>query len=189
MLFCNLCGCKTIQKKPDDDHKLRDICTECGAIHYQNPKIITGSLIEHDDKILLCRRAIEPQAGKWTLPAGFMENKETCEQGAARETIEEANAKIVNMKLFAMYDIPHISQVYMIYRAQLAENDFSPGTESLEVKLFSRDEIPWELLAFSVIREILINYFNDQEKEYFQLHTGIITPEMKQLLNRRPTGF
>jgi len=187
--YCNNCGNEIRQQIPDGDQKLRDVCIQCGAIHYQNPKIITGCLVEHKDKILLCKRAIEPQSGKWTLPAGFMENSETIEQGAARETIEEANASIENMSLFAVYDIPHISQVYMMYRAQLKLDQFSPGTESLEVALFDRKSIPWELLAFSVIKEVLINYYEDLDKGNFRIHTGIITADMKKHLSTRPTGF
>lgn len=187
--YCDLCGCKTSLIMPAGDNKHRYVCSDCGNIHYQNPKIITGCLVEHENKILLCRRAIEPQSGKWTLPAGFMENNETCEQGAARETMEEANAVIKDINLYAIYDIPHISQVYMMYRAQLASEDFSPGIESLEVKLFDRQSVPWELLAFSVIRQVLINYFTDLDNNTDQIHTGIITPEMKQLLTQRPEGF
>jgi len=187
--YCNNCGNEVSQIVPDGDQKTRDVCTECGAIHYQNPKIITGCLIEHQQKILLCKRAIEPQSGKWTLPAGFMENNETLEQGAARETIEEANAQVKSMNLYAVYDIPHISQVYMIYRAELASEHFSPGSESLEVDLFDRNNLPWELLAFSVIKEVLIKYYEDQDKGIYRLHTGLITAEMKHNLSKRPTGF
>lgn len=187
--FCNNCGSKIHKIIPEGDQKTRDVCIECGAIHYQNPKIITGCLIEHNDKVLLCKRKIEPQSGKWTLPAGFMENSETCEQGAARETMEEANASVTNMSLYAVYDIPYISQVYMMYRAQLASEDFYPGEESLEVELFDRNSLPWELLSFSVIKQVLLNYFDDRDKGIYRMHTGIITPEMKLQLGTRPEGF
>lgn len=187
--YCNNCGHEVDKIIPAGDQKLRDVCIKCGAIHYQNPKIITGCLIEHDDKVLLCQRKIEPQYGKWTLPAGFMENSETTEEGAARETLEEANAQVTHSQLYAVYDIPHISQVYMIYRAQLANNHFSPGEESLDVGLFDRYSLPWELLAFSVIKELLQNYFIDVDNGRFRLHTGTITPEMKQLLGQRPEGY
>ena len=187
--YCNNCGNKTRQIIPDGDEKLRHVCTLCGAIHYQNPKIIAGCLIEHNEKVLLCKRGIEPQSGKWTLPAGFMENNETIEQGATRETMEEANASITNMSLYAIYDIPHISQVYMMYRAQLSSEQFSPGAESLDVALFDRKNIPWELLAFSVIKEVLLNYYDDLDKGSFKIHTGIITADMKQHLSKRPEGF
>lgn len=189
IIYCTQCGSKTEQQIPEGDQKLRHVCTSCDTIHYQNPKIITGCLIEHEEKILLCRRAIEPQSGKWTLPAGFMENNETCMQGAIRETQEEANASISNLQLFSVFDIPHISQVYMIYRAQLSETDFSPGIESLDVKLFDKSSVPWNELAFSVIRETLIRYFRDRQNGISQLHTGVITPEMKLLLKEPPTGI
>lgn len=187
--YCNNCGNQVSQIIPDGDQKIRDVCKQCGAIHYQNPKIITGCLVEHKEKILLCKRGIEPQFGKWTLPAGFMENSETIQQGAERETWEEANASVKNINLYAVYDIPHISQVYMMYRAELDAEKFSPGEESLDVGLFDRHNIPWELLAFSVIKEILIKYYEDLDRGCFQLHTGIITAEMKQHLSKRPEGF
>lgn len=184
--YCMKCGSKTEQLIPAGDQKLRHVCNECDTIHYQNPKIITGCLVEHDDKILLCRRAIEPQHGKWTLPAGFMENNETCSEGAIRETLEEANAKISQLRLYSVYDIPHISQVYMIYRAQLVDMEFSAGIESLEVKLFSKEDIPWTELAFSVIRQTLISYFNDKKTGQYHLQTGVITAEMRSLLKEVP---
>lgn len=184
--YCMKCGSRTEQIIPAGDQKLRHVCSECDTIHYQNPKIITGCLVEHGDKILLCRRAIEPQHGKWTLPAGFMENNETCSEGAIRETQEEANAKISQLHLYSVYDIPHISQVYMIYRAQLVDMEFSAGIESLEVKLFSKEDIPWTELAFSVIRQTLISYFNDKETGQYSLQTGVITAEMKSLLKEAP---
>lgn len=184
--YCMQCGSKTHQVIPDGDQILRHVCSQCDTIHYQNPKIITGCLIEHDNKILLCRRAIEPQHGKWTLPAGFMENNETSSDGAIRETLEEANAKISHLHLYSVYDIPHISQVYMIYRAQLVDMEFSAGSESLEVKLFNKEDIPWTELAFSVIRQTLISFFNDKKSGNYNLQTGVITAEMKSLLKEVP---
>ncbi|MDH5517616.1 MAG: NUDIX hydrolase [Gammaproteobacteria bacterium] len=189
MKYCSHCGATTRQLIPNGDQKLRHVCSHCETVHYINPKIITGSLIEHDDKILLCQRAIEPQYGKWTLPAGFMENNETCLQGAIRETREEANAELQQPELYSVYDIPHISQVYMIYKAKLDSLNFSPGVESIDVRLFGREEIPWQELAFSVIRETLITYFNDKDAGHYPLHTGVITPEMKDLLRHKPEGI
>ncbi len=187
--YCTQCGSKTRKIIPEGDQKLRHVCSQCETIHYQNPKIITGCLIEHDDKILLCRRAIEPQSGKWTLPAGFMENNETTTQGAIRETQEEANANVTELQLYSVYDIPHISQVYMIYRGRLSEADFSPGIESLDVQLFNKENIPWQELAFSVIRQTLIAYFNDKKSGTYNLQTGVITADMKALLKIKPTGL
>ena len=133
---------------PTGDSLARDICDRCGFIHYDNPKIVVGSVVTHENRFLLCRRAIEPRKGYWTLPAGFMEHGETTEEGARREAREEANADIRIRDLLAIYNIPRIAQVQMMYRAELASPEFSAGPESLDVALFAWEEIPWEQLAF-----------------------------------------
>jgi ADP-ribose pyrophosphatase YjhB (NUDIX family) len=133
---------------PDGEDRLRAICTECGFINYENPKIVVGSVVHAGDRVLLCRRAIDPRKGFWTLPAGFLEQHETTMAGAAREAWEEASAKIEIDALLAVYSIPHLSQVQLIYRARLAAPEIAPGPESLEVGLFTRDEIPWGEIAF-----------------------------------------
>ena len=139
MKFCSECGAPVELSLPQDDHRERHVCTVCGTIHYQNPKLIAGAIPEWTDgRILLCRRAIEPRSGFWTLPAGFMENGETTTQAAARETLEEANARIEVLGLYAMYNLPYINQVQLLFRARLLDLDFSPGVESLEVALFRR---------------------------------------------------
>lgn len=143
---------------PAGDTHERDVCTTCGFINYVNPKIVTGSIVRHDGKLLLCRRAIEPRTGYWTLPAGFMELGETAEQAAMREAREEANAEIVIDRLLAVYTIPRIAQVQIMYLAHLGSDAFSPGPESLEVKLASWDEIPWGELAFPSVRWALQQY-------------------------------
>jgi ADP-ribose pyrophosphatase YjhB (NUDIX family) len=137
---------------PEGDTHERDVCASCGFIHYVNPKIVTGSVVRFEDRILLCRRAIEPRVGFWTLPAGFMEVGETAEQAAMREAREEANAAIVIDRLLAVYTIPRIAQVQIMYLAHLDEAVFSPGIESLEVKLAGWNEIPWNELAFPSVR-------------------------------------
>lgn len=137
---------------PEGDNRERQVCTDCGWIHYVNPKIVVGAVITQGDRILLCRRAIEPRRGFWTIPAGYMEERETSEAGAMREAQEEACAEIRIDALLAVYNIPRISQVQLIYRATLASPDFSAGPESLEAKLFVWDEIPWEDLAFPSVR-------------------------------------
>lgn len=142
----------------------------CHTIHYQNPKIVAGCIPEHDGRILLCRRAIEPRHGLWTLPAGFMENGESTEQAAARETMEEARARVEDLSLYGVFSIPHISQVYMMFRATLANDDFGPGEESLDVRLFEESDIPWDELAFPVIRLTLQRYFSDLHEKGFALH-------------------
>ena len=137
--FCSACGSDRIERRiPDGDNLPRLVCAACGTIHYQNPKIVVGCLPEWEDQVLLCRRAIEPRHGLWTLPAGFLENGETVEAGAVRETLEEASARVVVGDLYTMISLPHISQVYMMFRAQLVDLDFGPGPESLEVRLFRR---------------------------------------------------
>ncbi len=143
---------------PAGDTHERDVCATCGFVHYVNPKIVTGSVVRHDGRILLCRRAIEPRVGYWTLPAGFMEVGETAEQAAVREAREEANAAIVIDRLLAVYTIPRIAQVQIMYLAHLDEGVFSAGPESLEVKLASWDEIPWDDLAFPTVRWALQQY-------------------------------
>ncbi len=136
------------KRVPDGDNFKRSVCDTCGFIDYVNPKIVVGSVVTYGEKFLLCRRAIEPRQGYWTLPAGFMEEGETTEEGAAREAMEEANAVIEIQDLLAIYNIPRISQVQLMYRASLPSPDFSAGPESLEVGLFSWEEIPWNELAF-----------------------------------------
>ena len=176
MKFCNLCGSTVDLRIPQDDNRLRYVCTSCGEVHYQNPKLIVGTIPEWQDKILLCRRAIEPRHGLWTLPAGFMENGETTTQAAARETLEEANAQIDIGDLYTMFNLPHINQVQLLFRATLQNLDFSPGVESLEVQLFSEQEIPWETLAFRPIRFSLQHYFSDRKEGAFKFRSGDISP-------------
>jgi len=172
MNFCNQCGEAVEFTIPAGDNRQRYVCTACDFIHYQNPRIIAGCIAEHENKILLCKRAIEPRLGQWTLPAGFMENNETTVQAAQRETFEEANAKINNIQLFCTVSIPHISQVYIMYRGQLADGFSKPGIESLETKLFSHSDIDFDTLAFPVIKESLKLYFSDKDNGQFKNHNG-----------------
>lgn len=178
MNFCNLCGAPVEQQIPPGDSLLRDVCTVCGTIHYENPKLIIGSIPETSDgRILLCRRAIEPRLGLWTLPAGFMENNETTAQAAARETLEEANAHVEIGELFALVNIPYINQVHLFYRAHMSDEQFSAGEESLEVALFSEETIPWQELAFRSVTYCLRSYFSDRASGQFALHsTDFSTP-------------
>ncbi len=172
MKFCSECGSQVTRFIPAGDNRLRDVCQICETVHYQNPKMVVGCLPEWEDKVLLYRRAIEPQYGKWTLPAGFMENGETTLQGALRETVEEAGARVEILHLFTLYNLPHINQVYLMFRARLLDLDFAPGEESLEVALFSEAEIPWSEIAFLTIEKTLRQYFEDKRKGEFGFHIG-----------------
>lgn len=169
MKFCSQCGASVELGIPDGDNRPRHICTTCGTIHYLNPRIIAGCLPVHGDRVLLCRRAIEPRLGYWTLPAGFMENGESTEDAARRETLEEACARVEIQSLYTLTSIIHVNQVQLIYLADLPEADYAPSEESLEVRLFSEEEIPWGELAFETIRQVLQLYFEDRKREQFPL--------------------
>jgi ADP-ribose pyrophosphatase YjhB (NUDIX family) len=137
--------------------------------------VVVGCIPEWGDRILLCRRAIEPRHGFWTLPAGFMERGETTQDGAARETFEEAQARVEVLSLYSLFNLPHIDQIYMLFRSRLLDLDFHPGEESLEVRLFEEAEIPWSEIAFPVVRETLKLYFADRKTGAFPLRSGDIT--------------
>jgi ADP-ribose pyrophosphatase YjhB (NUDIX family) len=174
MKFCSTCGHVVVFEIPTGDDRPRHLCHDCGTIHYVNPRIIVGVVPYLGDKVLLCKRAIEPRYGLWTLPAGFMENGESSEQGALRESWEEARANIRIDDLYAVYDIPQISQVYLIYRGELTDTNFGAGPESLEVELFDEAEIPWDEMAFPVMTATLKHYFSDRKTGSYALHRGVI---------------
>ena len=167
MNYCSSCGARTEIKIPEGDSLPRSVCLECHTIHYQNPRIIAGTLPIWQDQVLLCKRAIAPREGYWTLPAGFLENSETVAEGAARETQEEANAQVSDLQLYTVFSLPHISQVYMFFRADLEGPEYSSGPESLEVELFSEQDIPWDELAFPVITSTLQHYFADRKTQVY----------------------
>lgn len=174
MKFCSNCGGPVARRVPPGDNLPRHICDACGTIHYQNPRLVVGCIPEWGDKILLCRRAIEPRYGLWTVPAGYMENGETTFQGAMRETQEEANARVEIGPLYALYNIPHINQVYMLFRARLLDLDVKPGAETLEVKLCAQSEIPWDRIAFASVRNTLTHYYEDRGNGEYRFHMGTI---------------
>ncbi len=175
MKFCSHCGSARLEFTiPQGDTLPRHVCADCGTIHYQNPKVVVGCLPVWEDKVLLCRRAIEPRHGLWTLPAGFLENHETLETGAMRETLEEADARVELQNLYVMISIVHVSQVFVMFRSRLLDIEFGPGTESLEVKLFAEDEIPWEQLAFRTITRTLRNFFLDRRDGAWPLRLSSI---------------
>ena len=174
MKYCGDCGSPVELRIPAGDDRERYTCAACGTVHYQNPKLVVGCLAERGDRILLCRRAIEPRLGFWTLPAGFMENGETVEEAAIRETAEEAKARVEISSLFSVVSLPHISQVYMLFRGRLVDEGFGPGHETLEARLFGERDIPWQELAFPSIAHTLERYFEDRGRGHFRLHTATI---------------
>jgi ADP-ribose pyrophosphatase YjhB (NUDIX family) len=181
MNYCSSCGARVETKVPEGDTFPRFVCTECHTIHYQNPRIIAGTLPVWQDQVLLCKRAIAPRQGYWTLPAGFLENSETIAAGAARETMEEANAQVSDLSLYSVFSLPHISQVYTFFKADLEGPSYSSGPESLEVELFFEQDIPWDELAFPVITQTLQHYFNDRKSGVFP--TRYIDLEFKRPVN------
>lgn len=189
MKFCSECAHPVSLQIPPDDNRPRYVCEHCGTIHYQNPKMVIGSIPAWENngetRILLCRRAIEPRYGYWTLPAGFMENNETTTDAASRETEEEAGARIALHDLFSLLNVPHVHQVHMFYRATLLDLDYRAGIESLEVRLFSESEIPWSDIAFPTVSHTLKFFFEDlarikNEGGSFGLHTHDILKSMRQ---------
>lgn len=155
MRFCPSCGGSLKLARPEGDDRERHVCTACGMVHYRNPKIVVGAVCSWDDRILLCRRAIEPRAGYWTIPAGYLELGESAEEGARREAWEEARAEIEIDGLIAVYSVPRIEQVQLLYRAKLLRPDVAPGIESLEVRLVGWNEVPWKDLAFPTVEWVL----------------------------------
>lgn len=173
--FCMQCGSAKVELRiPHGDDRERHVCADCGYIHYLNPKVVVGTIPVWEDQILLCKRAIEPRYGLWTLPAGFMEEGETLEEGASRETLEEANARVTIEQMYSTISLPQISQVYVLFRAKLLDLDFSSGSESLDVKLFSEDEIPWDELAFRTVHDTLRHFFSDRSLGAFVARNGEI---------------
>ena len=168
---CRNCGAEVAYRLPDDgDTRQRAVCPACDTIHYENPLNVVGTVPHWGDKVLLCKRNIEPRWGKWTLPAGFMELGETTAQGAARETDEEAGAKIEMEGLITVISVPRVGQVHLFYRARLLSDQFDPGHETIEARLFGEDEIPWEEIAFRTVKETLEHYFEDRRKGSFPVH-------------------
>ena len=167
---CKACGSPVQYVTPADDNRDRATCTVCAAVHYENPLNVVGTLPIWNDKVLLCRRNIEPRYGFWTLPAGFMELGETTEQGALRETEEEAGARVELQGLFTLLNVVRVGQLHLFYRARLLDTDFVPGPETIEAQLFAESEIPWDDLAFRTVRETLKCFFEDRRQGRYELH-------------------
>lgn len=172
---CKACGAATEYRIPADDNRERAVCTSCSTVHYENPLCVVGTVPVWRSQVLLCRRAIEPRRGLWTLPAGFLELGETTEEGALRETAEEAGARATLQGLFSMLNVVRVGQVHLFYRAELHDIDFAPGEESLEAALFEEHEIPWDELAFRTVRETLRYYYADRQRGQFSLHCADIS--------------
>ena len=178
MKYCSQCGSKGDYHIPEGDDRPRFVCANCRTIHYENPKLVVGCIPLWEDRLLLCRRAIEPRYGKWTIPAGFLEVGETVEEGAIRETDEEAGAKVEILKPYALYNLSFIGQIYLIFLSRLVNEKFRAGHESIDVRLFREDEIPWDELAFPVSRQVLHVYFEDAATGTFNFYIDDITPTM-----------
>ena len=173
---CKQCGAKVVYRLPDDgDTKERAVCTVCHTVHYENPLNVVGTVPYWGQKVLLCKRNIEPRKGKWTLPAGFMELDETTSEGAARETDEEAGAQFEMQGLFSVLNVARVGQVHLFYRARLTSDHFNPGTETMEAQLFDEADIPWDEIAFRTVKETLEHYFADRRTGQYGIHVIDIT--------------
>lgn len=179
MNYCSACGGSVRLRVPQGDNRERFVCDACEMVHYVNPKIVTGTLPIANGAVLLCRRAIEPRKGRWTLPAGFLEMGETTAAGAMRETLEEANAEVEIDGLYTVFNLPHISQIYFFFRARLL-GGFAAGEETLETRLFEQGQVPWDALAFPVVTQTLRHYFEDRTKGHFPVR-------MEDIVVSRPT--
>ena len=167
MKYCSNCASALIVKIPANDTRARYVCESCDTIHYQNPRNVVGTISVYGDKVLLCKRAIEPKHGFWTLPAGFMELGESTSAGAARETQEEAGACVEVGSLYSILNVQHAEQVHLFYLAIMTSPNYCAGDESLEVKLFGEHEIPWAELAFPTVKQTLLWYFADRAQGLF----------------------
>lgn len=165
--FCTACGSPTESKIPLDDDHVRSVCTNCSMVHYSNPKMVVGCIPELNGQLLLCKRNIEPRKGKWTLPAGYLENGESVQDGAIRETLEETRAKVRIIEPYRLFNIAFVDQIYFMFRAVMTSDTFGPTSESTIVQLFDEKDIPWDEIAFEVIKQTLDHYFKDRKKGKF----------------------
>ena len=174
--FCSKCGARLALRVPPGDSLPRRVCDSCGTIHYRNPLVVVGTIPVWEERILLCKRAIEPRYGLWTLPAGFMELGETTAQAALRETMEEAKARVELGEVFSLLSVPHVDQVHIFYRARLLDRDYGAGEETLELALLRESEIPWKDIAFPTITTTLRHFYADRKAGAMGFHTGEILP-------------
>lgn len=180
MNYCSHCASPVELTKPEGDDRPRYVCRNCGTIHYENPRLVVGCIPVWQDRILLCLRDIEPRRGKWTLPAGYLENGETVMEGARRETVEETGAAVNRLEPYLLFDIAHINQLYLMFRARLASPDFHATQESAQVRLFDPEEIPWNEIAFPVIEQTLRLYLSERPEGVFPFQIHQITDKMKK---------
>jgi ADP-ribose/FAD diphosphatase len=177
--FCSHCGHTVERRIPTGEDRERYVCPSCSTVHYQNPRMVVGCIIEHEGRLLICKRAIEPRYGFWTIPAGFMELGESAAQGAVRETFEEADARVEVIAPYAHFDIPYIGQAYIFYRARMLDPKHGAGSESLETRLALPDEIPWDDMAFAVVRVALKLYIEDMQSGVYRMHDGALHRDEK----------
>jgi ADP-ribose pyrophosphatase YjhB (NUDIX family) len=171
---CRACGTAVQYRVPDGDNRERAVCPACATIHYENPNNVVGTVPVWGDQVLLCRRAIEPRYGLWTLPAGFLELGETTAEGALRETDEEAGAKIQLGALFTVLNVVRVGQLHLFYLARMLDTSLNPGSETIEARLFHEADIPWDQIAFRTVRTTLQHYFDDRRAGRFEVHCGDI---------------
>ena len=174
--FCSQCGTPIVRRIPPDDNRERDVCEHCGAVHYQNPRVVVGTVPVWDNKVLLCRRAIEPRYNTWTLPAGFMELGESTADGALRETQEEAGADVELGNIYTIIDVAHVDQVHIYYLARARSDRLDPGPESLEARYFALDEIPWDNLSFGSVVTTLKHFIADHADDRFLTRQYALAP-------------
>jgi ADP-ribose pyrophosphatase YjhB (NUDIX family) len=174
--YCISCGGTLARRVPSSDDRERSVCPDCGYVHYVNPKMVVGCVVEHEGRILLCKRSIEPRYGRWTVPAGYLESGETVAEAAMREVNEEACARVELIEPYILLNLTFVDQIYFMYRAHLLDGRFAAGHETLEARLFGEDEIPWDRLAFSAVEITLRNYFRDRPTGRFPFHTGDVAP-------------
>ncbi|MGA0805684.1 MAG: NUDIX hydrolase [Pseudohongiellaceae bacterium] len=189
MNYCTECGKRLRLRIPDHDDRERHVCEDCGHIHYVNPRIIVCAIPAWGDRVLLCKRAIEPRYGTWTLPGGFMELGESTQEAAARETREEAGASIEVLELYSMFNVIHIDQVHLFFRASLHTPQYTAGVESLEVDLFREAEVPWDNIAFPAVAATLRQYFRDLREGAFRLRLADVRIDADNGRLIRPLNF
>ncbi|MDO6459288.1 NUDIX hydrolase [Granulosicoccaceae sp. 1_MG-2023] len=192
MKYCSECAKPLVRMIPEGDDRERYVCEYCNTVHYQNPKVVAGCILHHQGKILLCRRAIEPRSGYWSIPAGYLENGESALQGAAREALEEAHACACDLRLFGVFALPHLSQLYMVYSGELRDGYCKAGDETLEVGLFSPDTLPRQAMAFQLVEKILQDYWADHAAGRQRLYHADVISEPQaplQLIEHEPAQY